>query len=127
MCGVHGVGKTFLCKKLYSQYGIPFYTASDLIKNVGDVQFNKSKQVSTLGLNEDYLTKAIAQIQLSIGNKKGYVLDGHLCLIDDLGKVTRLNYETVSKINPDYIVLLTEDIKIIANPNIMKLIIKNQN
>lgn len=113
ICGVHGVGKTYLCRELHSRYGIRFYTASELIKNTGDVQLLDSKIVLTQDKNEEYLTIAIGRIKSS-NRQENFILDGHLCLFDALGKVSRLKLETILKISPDFLILLTEDVNVIV-------------
>ena len=43
-----------------------------------------------------------------------FLLDGHFCLLNADGEITRIPEDTFTQLNPDAIVLLTEDPDIIA-------------
>lgn len=109
--GVHGVGKTFFTKQLQKKSKIKIFTASDLIERYKKVTFSKDKVVSDIEENQDILLKAILEKNKE---EKNYLLDGHFCLIGKFGNIERIPYETYEKLNPQAILLLTENPKKIA-------------
>ena len=65
--GIHGVGKTFLCKRLSSQLSIKHFSAGELI-NQG---IQKNKEVKSINSNQNVL---IAELQ-HLKDKKQYDID----------------------------------------------------
>lgn len=110
--GVHGVGKTYFCNLIYSQLDIPFYTASELISKGKEEVFNKNKLIKDIGDNQHYLLDALKNLDEL---EKKYILDGHFCLLDRMGKVTRIPINTFRLLHLDAIILLTEAPEVIAH------------
>ena len=109
--GVHGVGKTHFCSLLKERLGVPAYSASQLIADVKQSGFSPDKRVADIDENQMYLLEAVGKL-----NRQGkeYLLDGHFCLWNTDGKITRVPEDTFSQLSPDAIVLLTEDPNVIV-------------
>ena len=109
--GVHGVGKSYFCSLLKERLGISAYTASQLIAEAKQSGFSPDKKIADIDQNQLYLLEAVD----SLRNKgKEFLLDGHFCLLNADGEITRIPENTFTRLNPDAIVLLTEDPDIIA-------------
>ena len=108
--GVHGVGKTYFCNKAKDMLGIITFSASNLISEQKRVAFSKDKLILDIEDNQKYLMAAIQAIRNSHSR---YLLDGHLCLLDGEGMVTRVPVETFDELQPRAIIVLTEEPSII--------------
>lgn len=109
--GVHGVGKTYFCEKLKAVVGIECYSASQLIEQRKQIVFSTDKKIVDIGSNQNYLLEAVAEL-----NEKNsfFVLDGHFCLLDREGTITRIPEQTFIDLQPEAVVLLTEKPEIIV-------------
>ncbi len=108
MGGIHGVGKTTLCKKLTKHLNINHYSASQLIKMLrNENDDNRNKGVKNISGNQDLLLTAISRyINKSITS----ILDGHFCLLNANHEIKRIPKETFSDISPVAIILLHDTI-----------------
>ena len=77
--GIHGVGKDYFTRKIEEELGIKSYSASELISEYGNVNFNSDKKTKNIGSNQDYLLQAIRSEKLP----KEYILNGHFCLLNE--------------------------------------------
>ncbi|MCM1099790.1 MAG: ATP-binding protein [Clostridium sp.] len=111
LSGIHGVGKTFFCNLVKEELGIKSYSASQLIAEKRNKGFRADKFVSDIDDNQLLLIEAIDELRQS---QEEFILDGHFCLLDACGKVTRIPYNTFELLKPDAIILLTEKPDIIA-------------
>lgn len=109
--GIHGVGKSFFCDKVKSELSIFTYSASELIAERKKAYFSSDKLIPDIDDNQLYLLSAIYELN-SLG--KQYLLDGHFCLLNAEGQVTRIPEETFHTLHPDAIILLTEKPEVIA-------------
>lgn len=109
--GVHGSGKSYFCKKVKAELGIEVFSASLLIAESKQAGFSKDKLIPDIDENQKYLLLAIQKLNTA---KSPYLLDGHFCLLDGQGSVTRIPKETFSALKPIAIVLLTEKSNVIA-------------
>lgn len=109
--GVHGVGKSYFCKRLNEDIGIESYASSDLIGQKKNVSFTTDKKIAGIDDNQNYLITAVEALK-----KEGdfFVLDGHFCLLDNEGEITRIPEQTFIDLKPEAIVLLTERPQIIC-------------
>ncbi len=111
LSGVHGVGKSYFCKQIKEEIGIQTYTASELISTEKNEVFSSDKLNKDIENNQYYLLRAVRRMN-SDGNK--YILDGHFCLLNGKGQITRISADTFIGLNPSLIILLTEEPNIIA-------------
>lgn len=99
--GVHGVGKTTLCKKLESETGFTHYSASDLIKKVKSEAVEEGKKaVRNIKGNQEILVVAIDKY---LNETDTTILDGHFCLLDPEQKISKIPAETFIEISPSAI------------------------
>lgn len=109
--GVHGVGKSYFCNKVKEKLGIDTFSASKLISERKHSGFSRDKLIPDIDDNQQYLLMAVQDLNATGSD---YLLDGHFCLLNADGNVTRIPKDTFIALNPDAIVLLTEKPKIIA-------------
>ena len=109
--GVHGVGKSFFCNLLKERLGVVSYSASKLISDKKKTGFAPDKLVADIDENQLFLLEAIKDLR-SEGAE--FLLDGHFCLLNQEGVITRIPLDTFTTLAPDAIVLLTENPDIIA-------------
>lgn len=109
--GIHGVGKTSLCKEISRKFGIPHFSAGQLISEVKREHFSRNKLIENIDANQDFLTQALEN--LNIGNS-WFLLDGHFCLLNKEGVVTSIPEKTFQNLNPQGIMVLTDSAKLIA-------------
>ena len=109
--GVHGVGKSYFCNLVKDATGIECYSASSLIKDRKKQGFPADKRVADIDENQLYLLAAVDDLRASVGE---FLLDGHFCLLNTEGEITRIPLDTFTTLKPEAIVLLTEDPDIIA-------------
>lgn len=110
--GVHGVGKTYFCDQVQKELNISAYPASRLIAEKKKVGFDSSKLVSDIDENQQYLLMAVEELR---EKEDDFILDGHFCLLDTAGAVTRITPETFTSLRPEAIILLTEKPEIISS------------
>lgn len=109
--GVHGVGKTYFCNEVRERLGIDSFSASSLISSKKQKGFPANKLIPDIDINQQYLLAAIEDLR-SAGNE--FILDGHFCLLNGEGTITRIGFDTFLSLKPDAIILLTESPEIIA-------------
>lgn len=115
--GIHGVGKTFFCNQVKEQLGINTYSASKLISDRRDKDFSVDKHVSNIDENQLLLLQAIDKLR-----EKGdeFILDGHFCLLDKEGLISRIPMDTYTSLKPDKIILLTEQSSVIVRRRLQR-------
>jgi len=109
--GIHGVGKTYFCNIIKEKLGIKNYSASQLIAEKRKRGFSADKCVSDIDDNQLLLLDAINELWQA-GDE--FILDGHFCLLNRKGVITRIPMETYAMLKPDIMILLLENPKIIA-------------
>ena len=111
LSGIHGVGKTYFCNLVKEELGIKSYTASQLIAEKRNKNFPADKFVSDIDDNQLLLLKAVDELRQ---NEEEFIIDGHFCLLNTYGEITRISYNTFKILKPDAIILLTEKTDIVA-------------
>jgi adenylate kinase len=109
--GVHGVGKSYFCNMVKEATGIESYSASALITQKKHFGFAKDKLIPDIDDNQQYLLQAVSELRAS---GQSFILDGHFCLLNESGEITRIPYDIFTSLKPDAIILLTEASDIIA-------------
>lgn len=87
------------------------YTSSSLIAERKKVSFSVDKKIIDINDNQNYLLLAVEELKTK---NSFFVLDGHFCLLDIEGNITRIPEQTFIDLKPEAIVLLTEKEEIIA-------------
>ena len=94
LTGIHGVGKGYISERIRCQVNFPIYEASRLIKQSGNISdFNK--KVSNISNNQDYLYYAIENFV----KEDLFILDGHTCLLNEKGKIEKIDLKYLYKFN----------------------------
>ncbi len=104
--GVHGIGKTPLCKSICTKFNVIHHSASKLITKYSHIKFPSNKRVENIKRNQDAL---ICAINKYLDTNKNYLLDGHFCLLDQDGVVAKIPLSTFTAISPMAIILLHDD------------------
>lgn len=115
--GIHGVGKTYFCNMIEDKLGIKNYSVSQLIAGRREKSFSADKYVSDIDNNQVLLLDAISELQQA---EEEFILDGHFCLLNADGVITRIPMETYTLLKPDTMILLLEDPKIIAERRLQR-------
>lgn len=115
--GIHGVGKTYFCNIMKKRLNVESYSASQLIAARRNERFSENKLVSDIDDNQDLLVAAIDELRKA---GKEFILDGHFCLLNESGEITRIPLNTYMLLKPDVIILLTEKPEIIADRRLQR-------
>ena len=100
--GVHGVGKTTICKASLDPLGFDCISASELIRR--HVTMHKTdKRVRNVGKNQDVL---VAESNKEKLKSLLYGLDGHYCLWNKDGAIERLPVEVFGSLGFDLLALV---------------------
>lgn len=89
MGGVHGVGKSIICKKIFTPAGYHCVSASSLIADQGK-KTDDNKRVINVSANQSVLIKALKN---KIKNYNRLLLDGHFTLINDQGNIEPIDID----------------------------------
>lgn len=109
--GVHSVGKSYFCDMVKEATGIESYSASTLITRKKNSGFAKDKLIPDIDDNQQYLLQAVSEFRDS---GEDFILDGHFCLLNASGEITRIPYDTFTALKPEAIILLMEKSEVIA-------------
>ena len=104
VCGVHGVGKTQYCKSLGRETGRRCFSASELILKRGKENFHH-KKVENIKLNQRFL---IDEVEARKSTGIDFILDGHLCLLNQAGKIELINEAVIRALKIDLLIVLVD-------------------
>ena len=105
--GIHGVGKSTICKDICEKLGINYLSASEVLKWGKLNTDEKNKKVDDISLTQNLLIIGLNKL---IEKGKYYILDGHYCLLNKEGSIERIPFETFPKINPNSLYIITAEI-----------------
>lgn len=108
--GVYGVGKSTICMKLSVACNITAYSASDLISDVNEEHYGKSKFVSNLDNNQAILRKRVEEI---LESEQTIILSGHFCILDKDNRIISIPDEIFHGLGISKIILLEADVNVI--------------
>ncbi|MCI5220975.1 MAG: AAA family ATPase [Candidatus Electrothrix sp. LOE2] len=112
--GIHGVGKTTICREISDQENIVHLVASELIKGklncVAGTSASSEKKVHNIRDNQELLISALDEITLPGGR---FMLDGHFVLFNKNEEVQNVPPDTFEKMKPDKLIVITGDPEII--------------
>jgi adenylate kinase len=109
--GIHGSGKTTICRDVLSKFGFHCESASEIIKQAGG-EVNQDKKAVKIKTNQDVLINEIGNLRAQYSR---FILDGHFCLINKEGVIEEIPYDVFEEISPAAICVLTAPIKEIAS------------
>ena len=110
--GIHGVGKSTICRHICNVLNLEYLSASELLKWKEINEDAKNKKVKDIPSTQNRLILGLTN---SIQNGKNYLLDGHYCLLNSDNEVVNIPLETFEKINPISLNLILGDITEIKN------------
>lgn len=82
IAGVHGVGKSHFCSQVENNFGLPVFSASQLIREIKLAEIDINKIVIDAEENQEHLIIALKNIKTT---SETIILDGHFCLFSDDG------------------------------------------
>ena len=118
VAGIHGVGKTTFSNMLSEKMRIPHYSASKIIASADPAKIYPIKLVDTIDENQQLLIRGCYEISQ---REKDYILDGHMCLLDASGQITRIAKEVFFALN------ITKLIIIECSPEIIQKRLRERN
>lgn len=95
--GIHGVGKSTICRQICDKLKLEYLSASELIKWEVITNNTRNKKVQNISENQDRLIMGLSNISQK---NKYYLLDGHYCLINKESEIVNIPIETFKLINP---------------------------
>lgn len=107
--GIHAVGKGTVCEKLTQKFNFEHLSASQVLK-WNEISDLKNKKVQSFSTTQDRLLNNLSRI---IEPNKKYLLDGHFTLLNSNGEPEKIDESTFIGIQPESIILLTCEPKII--------------
>lgn len=110
--GIHGVGKSTICRQLSTDLNVNYLSASEVLKWKDINTDEKNKKVTNIPDTQDRLISGLNNL-IKPHNK--YILDGHFCLFDGSGFATKIPIETFEIINPLSLTIITGDLDEILN------------
>jgi adenylate kinase len=105
--GVHGVGKTTFCNELVNTYQIPAYSASRIISELKNQNFPSDKLIPDIDVNQALLIESLKDVK---AREKTFILDGHFCLINEKGTISKIPETIFLKIGPIAFIVVTDTI-----------------
>ncbi|WP_303316980.1 ATP-binding protein [Flavivirga abyssicola] len=105
--GIHGVGKSTVCKKIGNGLNIEYLSASEILKWEEINSDSKDKRVEDVDEMQDRLIMGLENI---ISKDKTYLLDGHFCLLNSENEAINVPLGTFKQICPLSLVLILDEI-----------------
>lgn len=104
--GIHGVGKSTACKVVTEEFGIPHFSASQIIKGERSSAVDeKSKLVADIDENQRLLIQGVSKI---IENGR-FLLDGHFTMRRKSdGAIEVIHVDVFRELNVGAVVLFTD-------------------
>lgn len=109
--GIHGVGKTYFCSNLSQNINRQHFSCSELISKFKDIN-PQNKLTKDIDENQTILKLALDTYLLPTND---YILDGHFCLINEQGDISRIPESTFINLNISNILVLENDCNIIID------------
>lgn len=104
--GIHGVGKSSICRDLSEQLGIAHVSASQLVQPARGTLPGKRTHVDDIDSNQQ---KLVDSLQAFRGEHDRLILDGHFCLVQENGQTAPVPDWVFELIDPSGLILLTRE------------------
>ena len=105
--GIHGVGKSTICKQICDEIKLEYLSASELLKWKEINEDFPNKKVKSIPATQDRL---IVGLKNTIQKNKSYLLDGHYCLLNSQNEIVNVPIETFKQIKPVSLNLILGDV-----------------
>jgi len=113
VAGVHGVGKTYLCKQYEGSFNAIHESASELIRKERVLaDWSIDKKVRDIDVNQIALTRAVKRL---FSNGQSLLLDGHFVLIGELGELVPISASTFEGLFISSVVLIEAATSVISS------------
>jgi adenylate kinase len=109
--GIHGVGKSSTCIRYSIDHNMVYYSASRLISDSKREYFSSNKMIDQIKENQEFLLTAVKSLNL---DGEWFFLDGHFCLINLDGAITKVPTETFIQLSPKAIIVITDTVENIS-------------
>ena len=110
--GIHGVGKSTICKDICKKFQLEYLSASELIKWSDINEDHLEKEVSDINMTQNRLLEGLKRVSEKGGT---YLLDGHFCLLNAKQEVVPVPFQTFQNINPVLAGVIVGDVGIIRD------------
>ncbi len=110
--GIHGVGKSTICRQICGEVKLEYLSASELIKWKDINEDVQNKKVKNIPATQDRL---IIGLTNTVQENKFYLLDGHYCLLNSENEIVNIPLDTFKLINPISLNIVLGDINEIKN------------
>ena len=110
--GIHGVGKSTICRQICDEVKLEYLSASKLIKWQDINEDVQNKKVKNILATQDRLIIGLIN---HIHKDKSYLLDGHYCLLNSNNEIVNVPLGTFKLINPTSLNIVLGDIIEIKN------------
>ncbi len=107
--GIHGSGKGTICQNICTKQECIHLTASELLK-WEEISDKTNKYVENIDNTQERLLAGLSNV---IEKDKLYLLDGHFCLFDKKGEISKVPETTFESISPMLVVVINEDVELI--------------
>lgn len=94
--GIHGVGKSSVCKRICDELEMQYLSASELLNWNKIEKDPKNKKIENILVTQNLL---IAGLSKYFSDEKYYLLDGHYCLLNSKNEILHVPFETFKKMN----------------------------
>jgi adenylate kinase len=108
--GIHGVGKSSVCRELAPKLRLQHLTAGAIISAGQGRPRAQTKVVKDAPEDQELLLAGLAHL-----NTPRLLLDGHYCLIVPGEQVQAIELDVFRRLNPNSLVLLTDDVEAIGS------------
>src|SRR5690606_39125373 len=105
--GIHGVGKSTICRNICSELNFEYLSASELLKWKEINEDAKNKKVKDIPETQNRL---IIGLTNAVQSGKYYLLDGHYCLLNSKDEIVNVPLDTFRQMNPISLHIILGDI-----------------
>lgn len=104
--GIHGVGKSSLCRDICNATALSYLSASELLKWREITPDPLDKKVADISMTQSRLIDALGS---AVQPGVNYLLDGHYCLFNGSGEITPILHEVFEQIKPVSLSIIVGD------------------
>jgi adenylate kinase len=108
--GIHGVGKSTVCRDLAPRLRARHVTASDLIRRQASLPVTTDKAVIDVDANQQRLVHALVDLRK---DHSRIVLDGHFCVLQANHSPTTIPLTVFKAIHPIGLAVVTGELRLI--------------
>ena len=111
LAGVHGVGKSSLCREVFEPAGFHCVSASSIIKKANG-EVTTTKTVSNIDSNQQKLLSGLDHLKLT---QQRLIIDGHFAILNANKTIQCIDIDVFRQMAPDAIVVVKGDPQVTAD------------